>query len=62
MRILTDARAALDDIVSRVSEMTDDELISMQSIVERAHVHVMIERALRDGDRVSSTIRSLRSG
>ncbi|HEY7824574.1 MAG TPA: hypothetical protein VIG24_17160 [Acidimicrobiia bacterium] len=59
---MTNDRATLDDIVSRVSEMTDDQLISMQSMLERAHVHVMIERALREGDRVSGTIRSLRSG
>jgi len=59
---LIDVKGNLDTIVATVSEMTDEELLTTQSLIERAHVHIMIERALRSGDRVSGMIRNLRSG
>ena len=59
---MIDVKGNLDTIVATVSEMTDEELLTTQSLIERAHVHIMIERALRSGDRVSGMIRNLRSG
>jgi len=59
---LIDVKGNLDTIVATVSEMTDEELLTTQSLIERAHVHIMIERALRSGDRVSGMIRDLGSG
>lgn len=59
---MIDLKTNLDTIVTSVSEMTDEELLTTQSLIERAHVHVMIERALRSGDRVSGMIRNLGSG
>lgn len=62
MTTLIDVKGTLDTIVSTVSEMTDEELISAQLLIERAYVHIMIERSLRSGDRVSGMIRDLGSG
>lgn len=50
---------ALDASIRAVSEIPDDELINLQSIIERAQVHVMIERHLRS--RVSPAPSPLRS-
>jgi len=62
MTTLIDVKGTLDTIVSTLSEMTDEELISAQLLIERAYVHIMIERSLRSGDRVSGMIRDLGSG
>ncbi|HEY7824668.1 MAG TPA: hypothetical protein VIG24_17635 [Acidimicrobiia bacterium] len=43
----TELEAALDRMVHSVSELTDAELVDLHSLIERAHVHVMIERHLR---------------
>lgn len=59
---MTDAKTALDNIVSTISEFTDDELLTMQRVIERTYVHLMIERSLRDGDRMSSHIERVGSG
>ena len=59
---MIDVKGNLDTIVATVSEMTDEELLAAQSLIERAHVHVLIERSLRSGDRVSGMIRNLGSG
>jgi len=58
-KTLTDLEAALDRNIRGVSELTDEELVSLQSIIERAHVHIMIERHLRS--RVSPASSPLRS-
>lgn len=43
----------VDDVLARqihgLSEMTTEDLNSLTLIIERAYVHVQIERALRDG-------------
>ena len=59
---MIDLKTSLDTIVTTVSEMTDEELITTQLLIERAHVHVLIERSLRSGERVSGMIRNLGSG
>lgn len=59
---MIDAKAHLDELIAHVTTMTDDDLITVQNLIERAHVHVLIERSLRSGDRMSNTIRSLNTG
>lgn len=56
---LTDLDRALDKNIRRISELTVEELVAFQSALERAQVHVMIERHLRS--RVASTEKHLRS-
>ena len=57
--ILTDLERALDKTIHNISELTTEQLVDVQSLIERAQVHVMIERHLRS--RVASTERTLRS-
>ena len=37
----------LDSVVSRVSEISDDELVANLVAVERAYIHLLIEAQLR---------------
>lgn len=53
MTSTTDLRSIVDKQIHRLSEMDEEELITLQSVLERAHVHILIERHLRDGLRVS---------
>ena len=55
----TELERALDRSIRNIAEIADDELLSLQSLIERAHVHVMIERHLRS--RVSPPPEHLRS-
>lgn len=55
----TDLERALDRSINKIAEITDEELLSLQSLIERAHVHIMIERHLRS--RVASSRNPLRS-
>lgn len=41
--------AVLTDQIHRLSEMTTEDLQALSLVIERAYVHVQIERALRDG-------------
>lgn len=43
----------LDKQIHSLSEMRHDDLVDLQSLLERAHLHVLIERQLREGTRVS---------
>lgn len=56
---LTDLDRALDKNIRRLSELSAEELVAFQSALERAQVHVMIERHLRS--RVASGDNPLRS-
>ena len=37
----------LDGEIHAISERSDEELIAMLRLLERAHTHILIERALR---------------
>lgn len=58
-KITTDLEAALNEVVHSVSELSDEALVDIQSLIERAVVHVMIERHLRS--RVAPAPNPLRS-
>ena len=51
--ISNELRRNLDKQIRGLSEMLHDDLIDLQSVLERAHLHVLIERHLREGAGVS---------
>lgn len=56
---ITEVSRALNKEIARLSEMSPDELLDFLSVIERTHVHIMIERHLRE--RVSPRQAYLRS-
>lgn len=44
---MSDLSSALDSYVTRVGEMSDDELMESSVLVERALVHMLVEQQLR---------------
>ena len=53
---MSDLASTLDDYVTRVGEMPDDELMESSVLVERALVHMLVEQQLR----VSASVSQLR--
>lgn len=53
MMMTTDANRAIEHQIHNLTTLTDEELMVLERLVERAYVHVMIERHLRQGHSVS---------
>jgi hypothetical protein len=44
---MTDVQTAIDAVIDRLSEMSDDEVDALLSLAERTYVHTLIEKELR---------------
>jgi hypothetical protein len=60
MRTLTDLARALDDQIHSISEILNDDLDSLILTIERAYVHCLIEKNLRQRPSVSLDAKHLR--
>ena len=49
MRILmiTDFDREVSRLIGKISEIPDEDLVSMSRIVERAYIHILVEQGLR---------------
>lgn len=60
MKTPSDIDDALSDMVHRLSEFSNRDILALHNVLERAYVHVMVEVALRDADRgVSASLSSV---
>lgn len=48
-KMTTDARRVIEEQIHNITSLTDEDLLTLERLVERAYVHIMIERHLRHG-------------
>jgi len=45
--MITDFDREVSRLIGKISEIPDEDLVSMSRIVERAYIHILVEQGLR---------------
>lgn len=45
--MITDLDKEVSRLIEKISEIPDEDLVSMSRIVERAYIHILVEQGLR---------------